>query len=633
MTNFDIKKKPKVLLDADRLRRRAKALLRKQKNNQRSKTGDLESAADTQRLLHELRVHQIELEMQNVELKRTRDEAEALLEKYTDLYDFAPISYFSLDEQGRILEVNLTGATLLGMERSRLVNRSLKRFVTPESQPILSSFLKQPFSGLGTGICEVELLTASGAPFWANLHGIFPNSSSHARKLCRVAISDITPLKQAEEVKRKIKAAVAEKENLQQEIARRQKVEKALRQSEKALGEREERLRLATEAAEFGAFHYDFARGEGFYTPEFLALFGLPANSKVELDSNMVPKPIHPDDRAGYLTAMKTALDPRKGSGTFDMEFRIILYDGNVRWLRARGRTVLTGRGRDRRPMYANGIIQDITSRKQSEQEIAQQRNELAHLSRITALGELAVSLAHELNQPLAAILSNAQAAQRFITHDQADVNEIREILADIVAEDKRAGEVIRHLRMLLRKGEVRRQPLDVNEVVREVLALVRNDLINQRIKEQTELARDLPVLSGNHVQIQQVLLSLVMNACEAMADAPPNDHQLTICTGLTADNLIHISVADRGVGIAPENLEQVFKAFYTTKPNGMGFGLTVCRTIVGSHGGKLWATNNPEQGSTFHITLPPSGMAKDAGRGTRDEGRGKEQAGESAVS
>ena len=181
----------------------------------------------------------------------------------------------------------------------------------------------------------------------------------------------------------------------------------------------------------------------------------------------------------------------------------------------------------------------------------------------------------------------------------------MRDILADIVAEDKRAGEVIRRLRLLLKKGEVQNQLLNVNEVVQEVLKLVRSDLVNQNFTAQTELAPDLPVLHGDRVRLQQVLLNLVMNGCDAMAGGARENRRLTIRTCRAEDGSVHVSVADCGAGLAPDKLELVFEPFYTTKPHGMGLGLAVCRTIISAHGGKLWATNNPGRGATFHFALP----------------------------
>jgi two-component system sensor kinase FixL len=229
-------------------------------------------------------------------------------------------------------------------------------------------------------------------------------------------------------------------------------------------------------------------------------------------------------------------------------------------------------------------------------------------------LGELSGSMAHELNQPLTAILSNAQAAQRFLADDQPDLSELRDILGDIVAQDKRAGEVIRRLRLLLKKGEVQQQPLSVNEVVLEVLRLVRSDLVNQNFTARTDLAPGLPQVHGDGVQLQQVLLNLVMNACDAMAGAATDARQLTIRNDRSQDGSVRVSVVDCGPGIAPEKLEQVFESFYTTKAQGMGLGLAVCRSIVTAHNGKLWATNNPGRGAAFHFTLPVSDKGQVAG-------------------
>ncbi|HEY5910655.1 MAG TPA: ATP-binding protein [Verrucomicrobiae bacterium] len=214
------------------LYRRAEARLRKRRRGQGSKAGVPKSAADPRRLLHELQVHQVELEMQNAELQEARDRMEVLLEKYTDLYDFAPVSYFSLDEAGRILEVNLTGAASLGVERSRLINQPLPRFVAPASQPIFRAFLERVFAGAGKQVCEAALLKKGAAAFWASFHATSAISLSGPRKWCRLAVSDITSLKQAEEAQRRMEALTVANQELEQEIARRQAVEEALRKSE-----------------------------------------------------------------------------------------------------------------------------------------------------------------------------------------------------------------------------------------------------------------------------------------------------------------------------------------------------------------------------------------------------------------
>ena len=249
--------------------------------------------------------------------------------------------------------------------------------------------------------------------------------------------------------------------------------------------------------------------------------------------------------------------------------------------------------------------INDITARRKVEVETAQQRNELTHLSRVAMLGELSGSLAHELNQPLTAILSNAQAALRFLARDPGNIAEIRNILEDIAEDDKRAGEIIRRLRTLLRKGEVRHRPLEVNEVVLDVLRLMRSDLLNRDVAVSSELAVDLPWVEGDRVQLQQVLVNLVMNGCDAM-DGASGDRRLTLRTAV-AGGEVEVSVADRGRGIPPGELERVFEPFVSTKEEGLGLGLAVCRSIVAAHHGRLWAANNADRGASFRFTLPAS--------------------------
>jgi len=287
-----------------------------------------------------------------------------------------------------------------------------------------------------------------------------------------------------------------------------------------------------------------------------------------------------------------------------------MLPDGQLRWIAGRGHVEFNGDGR---PARMRGAALDITKRKQAEEQAARQRNELAHLSRVTTLSELSGSLAHELSLPLAAILSNAQAAQRFLARGDANLAEVREILNDIVSEDKRAGEVIRRLRLLLKKGEVQRYSLGINEVVQDVLKLMRSDLVNQRVTVDIELAQNLPTVMGDPVQLQQVLLNLVVNACDAMTDCDTRERRLLIRTGMeNGSSAVRVSVTDRGGSIPEEKMEQVFEPFFTTKAKGMGLGLSVCRTIIVAHQGKLWATNNPDCGATFHFSLPIGGSDKE---------------------
>jgi two-component system sensor kinase FixL len=248
--------------------------------------------------------------------------------------------------------------------------------------------------------------------------------------------------------------------------------------------------------------------------------------------------------------------------------------------------------------------VSDITERLLSEHESAQQRTELAHLSRVAMIGEMSSSLAHELNQPLTAIVSNSQAAMRFLGGGPEREAELRETLVDIAASGTRAGEVIRRLRAMLKKEEIERLPLDVNQLVSEVIALYRSDLINRGVTVQFLLERDLPEAIGDRVQLQQVLLNLVINACDAMASLA-GERKLTIMSRSLGEQEVEFSVWDIGPGLKPESVEQVFEPFVTSKSDGMGLGLSVCKTIIKSHGGRIWAQHNDGPGVSFHVALP----------------------------
>jgi signal transduction histidine kinase len=248
-----------------------------------------------------------------------------------------------------------------------------------------------------------------------------------------------------------------------------------------------------------------------------------------------------------------------------------------------------------------------------AELEIAEQRNQLTHLSRVNMLGELSGSLAHELSQPLTAILGNAHAAQVLLGQSEPDLNQLRDILTDIEADDERAGEVVRRLRLLLKRGEIQFQPLSPNELVEDVLKLLRSELIDRGVIAHSELAPSIPVLQADRVQLQQVLINLVTNACDAMADMPREARALTIRTEPGGNGFVLISVCDTGPGIAEGELEHVFQPFFTSKANGMGLGLSVCRTIVDAHKGRLWVERISGlerisgRGATFHLLLPVS--------------------------
>jgi signal transduction histidine kinase len=257
-------------------------------------------------------------------------------------------------------------------------------------------------------------------------------------------------------------------------------------------------------------------------------------------------------------------------------------------------------------------LVLQSRRRRRAEIEARRRREELAHMTRVATMGELTASLAHEINQPLAAILSNAQAALRLLSSGDDTHGEIREILADIAADDQRAGEVIRRMRALLRKGEFNPIELDVNELVDEVVGLVRGEMILHNVSLALDLSpRRLPV-HGDRVQLQQVLLNLMVNALDAIKETSAGSRRVVIRTAPSLhERSVQVSVQDNGVGVPPEKLEQIFEPFQTTKPHGMGLGLAICRSIIQSHGGRIGSRNNADRGATFWFTLPALDEAK----------------------
>jgi signal transduction histidine kinase len=246
-----------------------------------------------------------------------------------------------------------------------------------------------------------------------------------------------------------------------------------------------------------------------------------------------------------------------------------------------------------------------IEERRAAELEMQRHRQELAHVTRVSTMGELGTSLAHELNQPLTAILSNVQAAQRFLGASPPNLTEVRDILKDVVQDNKRASEVIHRLRALVRKDASDFVALDVVELLADVVRLVHSDAVLRHSRVVLDVAPGLPQVQGDRIQIQQVALNLVLNAFEAMKEFPPSRRQVVVRADRAGDRMVRVAVRDSGVGFGGEPVERIFQPFYTTKPAGLGMGLSISRSIIEAHGGQLRAENNPDQGATFSFTLP----------------------------
>jgi len=367
--------------------------------------------------------------------------------------------------------------------------------------------------------------------------------------------------------------------------------------AEQAVRESEERMMFAAASAQICMWHIDYQSHRFWLTDHGREMFGFHPSKAITREA--VVRAIHPEDRQSAFEIMQAAA----ASGRLvDCEFRIVRADGEIRWLRCRASAHGEYRGA---PAEVSGTFADITEHKNAETEMARQRQELAHLTRVSMLGELSGGIAHEITQPLSAIMSNAEAARILLARESPDLKELREVLDDIIGEDNRAGEVIHRLRGLLKKSDAKLEPLDLNKVADSTMRILHHELITRRVKTTMALTSDLPLVLGDSVQLQQVLLNLMLNAMEAMSESDSITRRISIKTGITSEGDVQVSVADSGSGLAPSSKGQAFQPFFTTKESGLGLGLSLSSSIIKLHGGSLSLENNPAGGAVATFKLP----------------------------
>ena len=312
---------------------------------------------------------------------------------------------------------------------------------------------------------------------------------------------------------------------------------------------------------------------------------------------------IHPEDRQPYSAKWGASLATGE---PFESEVRFrCAANGEYRWLLARGVALRDGHGKILRWYGTLTDIEDIKRSGEERERLRQMESDLAHINRVSIMGELAASIAHEVNQPLSGIVSNGSACLRWLAGAAPNLEEARETARRIVRDGKRAGEIIGRIRALTKRVAMPKEALDLNDTIREVLALVGDEAKKRGVLVRTDFSGDLSPVSGDRVQLQQVVLNLVMNAIEAMSSVDERPRELTITTRAIDADYVQATVQDCGPGLDPNTMGHIFDPFYTTKPGGMGMGLSISRSILDRHAGRLWATANDGPGTSFHFTLP----------------------------
>jgi PAS domain S-box-containing protein len=371
------------------------------------------------------------------------------------------------------------------------------------------------------------------------------------------------------------------------------------KRGEAALRESEERMSLAAEVSHLGVWDWDETTGKLLWDGATREIFDVPLEGEVTLDTFY--RAVYPHDLERVKQVWRQAVE----SGLpYQIEFRVRRSNGAIGWIHARGRGYYDDKGK---PLRMIGVVFDITDRKQAEEEAHTRRDQIDLLTRVSLLGEMTTYLAHELNQPLSAIVTNANVGTRFIDNGDVDLGTIREILVDVVADGYRANEIIRAVRNTMKKGGAIRQQIDLNETVTKVAHLVQPDATVHSCELRMSLAKYLPPIDGDPVQIQQVLVNLISNAFDAMHKTPPKRRVVEIQTEQDGDGSICVSVQDRGDGIPDAVRERLFEQFFTTKEEGLGMGLAIVSSIIEAHGGKINAENVDGGGARFYFILPQS--------------------------
>ena len=496
------------------------------------------------------------------ELKRAQEEPQKQAFRLDDLFAQAPEAAVVLRMDGRIVRVNKEFTRMFGYEAEEVLQRPIDDLIVPEA--LVEGAQEYTDELRHGGRVEVETVRRrkDGRDVRVSILAV-PVTTASGEQIANYAIyRDITEQKRAEERLRESEARF-------QEMADTAPV-------------------LIWMTGTDGLCNY--------FNKPWLEFTG--RSMEQEVGTGWI-EGVHPDDVQGCFDGFLPAFHARK---SFRMKYRIRRADGEYRWVIESGIPRYTGAGEFAGYIGSNIDITDLKRAEEERERLRQLEADLAHINRVSMMGELAASLAHEIKQPIAAAVINAKACVRWLRRDAPDIAEASEAASRMVNDATRAADILDRVRSLYRRDTTQRELVDVNEIIREMIVLLHDKANRNSISIRTELDAGLATITADRVQLQQVLMNLMLNGFEAMKDT---SGELTVTSKKTADGQLLISVIDSGIGIAPDRADRIFEAFFTTKPQGTGMGLSISRKIIESHGGRLWASANPGRGATFQFTLP----------------------------